>query len=328
MSIQRQSKNHHYLPKCYLRSFSPNGSESVFHIDLIGKGKKDPNIPEYIPPKVCILRNIEKFGFEMHRNTVLDLETEKNDTRLVEDLFGKIEEIYPDILDQINDIVIDETFINEVYDDDLIRMINILCSIMLSRLPTVDARFSNLNNELSECMGYLNKHGEEFYRYIGDSEGFSPILFDEKTSELVEFLSDADADADADAIRNLIDKSVVKLVKRVAGFMPILNEIKMDGFNMFILKSDPTLPFISCDFPFITEGDEYTLSNGFIFVLSPSLALCCSMTPPEDFNSLSFASYVNDKMRLSANRFMISNNKAVLDEVIKAWHSCNTVSSV
>lgn len=159
MSVQRQSKNHHYIPKCYLRSFSPDSSDSVFYIDLIGKEKKDPNIPKYIPPKACALRNVEKFGFEVHRNTVLDLEIERNDTRLIEDLFGKVEEIYPEIMECIHNVIIDDSSINEVDDDDLIRMINILCSIMLSRLPTVDARFMNLNNELHECMDYLNEHG-------------------------------------------------------------------------------------------------------------------------------------------------------------------------
>ncbi|MCE9813917.1 DUF4238 domain-containing protein [Raoultella ornithinolytica] len=325
MSVQRQSKNHHYIPKCYLRSFSPDSSDSVFYIDLIGKEKKDPNIPKYIPPKACALRNVEKFGFEVHRNTVLDLETERNDTRLIEDLFGKVEEIYPEIMECIHNVIIDGSSINEVDDDDLIRMINILCSIMLSRLPTVDARFMNLNNELHECMDYLNEHGEILYHYMGDSESFSPLLVDENVLELAEFLS-ADADADADAIRDLISKSVVKLVKRAASFMPILNEMEMVGFKTYILKSDSSLPFITGDFPFVINGDKNTLSNGFIFVLSPSLALCRLINPLKDFNSLSFARYVNDEIRSSAKRFLISNNKDVLDEVIMEWHLDNPLS--
>lgn len=324
--------NHHYLPQCYLREFSPNKEigDNVFSINLIGNKKiTNPRVPEYVPPEKCKSTNVENIGAEKYRNTIMDIDTNEYDHATIEAMFCKIESIYPDFINELSAIEygeVNENFYTKIDDERLIVGIKMIIIITYSRLQRVDEDLLLLNDDkkfhkLYEVIESLKEICELISKYEEGYE-FDDVFSELEIGEFDLFIKNKDF---FDNILNLpflsdlshhLDESLFKMMERTVKFTKY-RELLKNNLNFYLVKSSPELSFITSEYPFIISKD---IMDGFIFIISPQFALQYYLNPPNEKEPYDYVFFCNNSIINDARSFLVSNNENLLNKYIQEWH--------
>lgn len=329
-------KYQHYLPATYIRSFSPpeiGGNDTV-----LGFVKKDASKEQII--KRCIPLNVKKICGDDFRHTIY---FEGQRDNIIEDLFGILERIYPDIksiLDYYSykkDIyqklfpkgycILQFTPIKKIIKAEKhYRLLSGFCEIDSGEIKNLTIflsqfiyrRLKKLDSEISQTPLPKMKELPNLIKItVNSNKDLLPehyeIIKKNDWRDLLKVINDASNHlplSDKKVMRDL--KNIYYKFYRYLSFPFLSSDQIYKGVNIFVFRPPVEHLLISSDSPFFQlqkKSSEIDFTEDCIFTLTPHMALLFTTKKrPHVKSTQRFSDRICKENVSNAEKYIFSNN--------------------